>query len=347
MFMGLQIGDIVPRKAIELGELKGKIIAVDAFNILYQFLSTIRQPDGTPLMDKKGRVTSHLSGLFYRNINLLLGGIRLVYVFDGKPPKLKGKTHEKREEIKKVAKEKYEKAKQKEDIESMGKYARQFARLDEEKIQESKDLLRAMGIAIVQAPGEGEAQAAWLCKNNEEIYAVASQDYDALLFGTQRLIQNLTLARKRKISSGSYVYISPELIELHRVLNSLQITQDQLISLGILAGTDYNPAGIRGIGQKKALKIVQQFKQPTLIFGAMQEQIQSQEQGFDWQKIFELFHKPDIDKNAKMQFPKFDEEKIKKLLLEHDFSEQRIDNQLDKIQDAREKAKQKTLFELI
>ena len=83
--MGLQVGEIVPRKAIEFSNLKNKVLAVDASNIIYQFLSTIRQPDGTPLKDKKGRITSHLSGLFYRNINLMQEGLKLVYVLMGKP----------------------------------------------------------------------------------------------------------------------------------------------------------------------------------------------------------------------------------------------------------------------
>ncbi len=195
--MGLQIGDIVPRKAISLQELKGKTICVDAFNTIYQFISTIRQPDGTPLMDKKGNITSHLSGLFYRNINLLVEGIKLVYVFDGKPPKLKQATKEKREAVKQEAKVKYEEAKAREDIEAMAKYARQLSFVTDEMIAESKQLLEAMGIAVVQAPSEGEAQAAYMVKTKpSEFYAVASQDYDCLLFGAPRLVQNLTLARK-------------------------------------------------------------------------------------------------------------------------------------------------------
>src|SRR3989344_1442237 len=262
--MGLQIGDIVPRKAIEFSDLKGKIIAVDASNIIYQFLSSIRQADGTPLMDKKGKITSHLSGLFYRNINLMQEGLKLFYVFDGKMPKLKGGTIEKRAEIKEEAQAKYEKAKKEEDIEAMRRYSQQLARLTPEIAEESKELLEALGIQCFQAPGEAEAQASFLAKKGK-CYAVASQDYDALLFQTPRLIQNLTLARKRKTVSG-WIYISPEIIELEKVLNSLGINHEQLICLGILAGTDYNPGGIFRIGQKKALDIVRKFKYPVKIF---------------------------------------------------------------------------------
>lgn len=195
--MGLNISDIIPRKEISIPELKGKIICVDAFNTLYQFLSTIRQPDGTPLMDYK-RVTSHLSGLFYRNINLLNDGLKLVYVFDGGAPKLKAKTHKRREEVRDLAGEKYKSAKDKEDVELMRRYSSQLLRLDEEMVEESKELLEAMGIPVVQAPLEGEAEAAYLCKVKRDVYASASQDYDSILFGAPRLVRNLTLSKRRK-----------------------------------------------------------------------------------------------------------------------------------------------------
>ena len=337
--MGLQIGNIVPRTGIELSDLKNKTIAVDAFNTIYQFLSTIRQPDGTPLMDKNKKVTSHLSGLFYRNINLLKQGIKLIYVFDGKAPRLKQNTKEKRKQSKDVAFEKYQKAKQKEQVEEMGKYAKQLSSLDEEKISESKELLEVIGIPCVQAPGEGEAQAAHMSQQ-KQVYGVGSQDYDSLLFGAPLLIQNLTLARKRRTSSGSLVSIGPELIELSRVLNNLQINHDQLICLGILSGTDYNPGGIKGIGPKKALNIVRKKKAPALIF----KQIPEQDIDFDWQEIFQLFKKPDINKTKEIKFPKIQENKIKEILLSRDFSEDRIESGLKKLREAKEQAKQQTLF---
>ena len=346
--MGLNIREIVPRREIEFSELKNKIISVDAFNTLYQFLSTIRQVDGTPLMDSKKRITSHLSGIFYRNIALMEQGIKLVYVFDGTPPEAKIKTREKRDAIKNLAKERYTEAKQSEDISAMRRYSSQLVRLDNKMIQESKELLIAMGAAVVQAPSEGEAEAAYLCRIKEEIYASASQDYDSLLFGAPKLIQNLTLARKRKTFSG-YIEIKPEMIELERLLNSLEINLDQLICLGILVGTDYNPRGIPGIGQKKALQIVTKFKQPVLIFESVEEQILElpQQDRFDWKEIFELFHKPAV-KDAEFTFEKINEEKIKEILIkEHDFSEERVEKQLKRLRGITEKNKQKGLKDWI
>jgi len=194
--MGVQISEIIPRSEISISDLKGKSVAIDAFNTLYQFLTTIRQPDGTALMDKNGDITSHLSGLFYRNINLLQEGVRPVYVFDGVAPELKQEEIEKRKEAKRIAEEKYVKAKEIGDEGGMKKYGGRFVKITEKIIKESKELLEAMGIPVVQAPSEGEAEAAALCKA-DKVWAAVSQDYDALLYGTPHLVRNLTLARRR------------------------------------------------------------------------------------------------------------------------------------------------------
>ncbi len=342
--MGLNIREIIPRKDIEISDLKGKTICLDAYNVLYQFLSSIRQMDGTPLMDSRKRVTSHLSGLFYRNVSLLSDGLKLVYVFDGKPPLLKGKTHEIREEGRDNAVKKYEEAKDSEDISGMKRYSSQMIRLDKEMLDESKELLSAMGIGVIQAPSEGEAEAAHLARIKEEVYASASQDYDSLLFGAPLLIRNLTLAKKRKTFSG-YVEVKPEIIDLDKVLNGLEINLDQLICLGILIGTDYNPKGIPGIGQKRALDIVRKYKQPVLIFESLEDQMMnlSEQDRFDWKEIFKLFHQHDV-KDEDIIFSKIDENKIKEILIErHEFSEERVEKQLEKLRGVKEKQKQKGL----
>ncbi len=334
--MGLQIGDIVPRHEVKFEELKGKVIAIDAFNAIYQFLSSIRQPDGTPLMDNKRRITSHFSGLFYRNIALLSEGIKLIYVFDGEYNVLKSRTHEIRENVKQIAKEKYDLAVEKEDIEAMGKYARGFVKLSKEMIQESKELLEAMGIAIVQAPGEGEMQCSALVKDGEA-YAVGSQDYDSLVVGG-RLIQNLTLARQRKTRSG-IIYISPEIIEYEKTLNFLGIDADQLISLAVLVGTDFNPGGVKGIGPKKALALVKEKRYPVAIFRTLEGKLD-----FDWQEVFKIFKKPNVAK-IKVQFPKLNRERVKKILVsEHDFSLERVEKHLNKLGEIKKQSAQRKLF---
>lgn len=335
--MGLQIGDIVPRTEVTFEVLKGKVIAIDAFNALYQFLSSIRQPDGIPLMDSQKRVTSHLSGLFYRSVALLSEGIRLIYVFDGEYHPLKGKTHELRAEAKSIAKEKYEEAKEEEDVEGMARYARGFIKLSPEMIVESKELLIALGIGVMQAPGEGEMQCAELVKNGQA-YAVGSQDYDALAVGGTRLIQNLTLSRKRKTASG-FVYISPEIIEYEKVLNELQVDADQFICLAILVGTDFNPGGVKGIGPKKALSLVHEKKYPVHIFRAIEEKLD-----FNWQEVFEIFKKPNVA-HERVVFPTLNESRVKEILVDrHEFSIERVENQLAKLREVKKESAQKKLF---
>lgn len=341
--MGLQITNIIPRKEITFSDLKGKTLAVDAFNAIYQFLTTIRQPDGTPLKDSEGNITSHLSGLFYRNTALLSEGIKLIYVFDGEAPELKKQTWKNRTEVKEKARKKYEKAVEEEDIEAMGKYARSDTQLDEKKIDESKELLGAMGIAVIQAPGEGEAQASYLAKN-EDVYAVSSQDYDCLMFEAPLLIQNLSLARKRKTISG-YREVFPQIIELKQVLKELEINQEQLICLGILCGTDYNPGGIKGLGPKKSLKIVQEYKTKEKIFEAIEKDEKYKEFfNFEWKEIYEEIENPKIDKKVKIEFPKINPDKIREILMKYEFSEDRINKQLEKLEKIKSQASQRTLF---
>ena len=249
-----------------------------------------------------------------------------------------------REGNREIARGKYEEARSSEDFEGMKRYSSQLVRINDEIIRESKELLEAMGIAVVQAPSEGESQAAYLARTRSGIFASASQDYDSLLFGAPKLIRNLTLARKRKTISG-WVEVKPEIIELEKVLNYLEIDLDQLICLGILVGTDYNPKGIPGIGQKKALQIVKRYKQPILIFDSMKEQIANlpEEDKFDWKIIFELFHKPDVA-NSFFNFNPINEKKIREILVErHDFSDDRVQKQLERLREITERNKQKGL----
>lgn len=339
--MGVQISEIIPRKEISMEELKGKVIAIDAFNTLYQFLTTIRQMDGTPLMNSKGDITSHLSGLFYRNIALLEAGIKPVYVFDGKPPELKMQEIERRKEAKRIAQGKFEEAKISGDSEEMKKYGGRFVKITDKIIEESKELLRALGIPVVQAPSEGEAEAADLARRGK-VWASASQDYDSLLYGAPYLIRNLTLARKRKSPTGLYVDVNIELIEFQKVLDILQIDKDQLICLAIIVGTDYNPGGIKGLGQKRALDIVQKYQYPIKIFDYLKSSTQY-EINFDWQEIFKQFHEYETDFNEELKFKKVNEEAVTEILARNDFSKDRIKSGLEKLKSSQETNKQKGL----
>lgn len=337
--MGVNISKIIPKSEINLSDLKGKTIAIDAYVALYQFLTTIRQPDGTPLKDSSGNITSHLSGLFYRNINLLQEGIKPIYVFDGKAPELKLKEIEKRREAKSKAQEKYEDAKSKGDIEGMKKFSSRTVKITDEMIAQSKDLLNALGIPIIQASSEGEACSAILAKQGQA-YAAASQDYDTILYKTPYLIRNLTSARRKKLPSGLYVEIKPELISLEEILSELKISHDGLICLAILVGTDYNPGGVSGLGQIRALEIVQKNQNPKEIFSSIPEKY---EINFNWEEIFNQFKNYSQDIKEEIIFRSPNKEKIKEILIKHEFSEVRISSALDKLKQLEESKKQKGL----
>jgi len=323
--MGVQIAEILPKEKIETENLAHKIIAIDAFNWLYQFLSSIRQYDGTPLKDSKGNITSHLSGLFYRTTKLIEKGVKPVYVFDGEPPKFKAATTDKRKSAKEEAKEKLEKALEMGDMEEVKKQAQRTSELTEEMVKESKLLLDAIGLPVIQAKSEGEAQCAAMCSNGD-VYSTASQDSDSLLFGSPRLVRNLNITGKKRVR-GREIEISPEMIRLEDVLKELDINRDQLIIMGILVGTDYNIGGIKGIGPKKAIKLVKEYKTFDKIFRNIEWAFEIKPE-----EIFEFFKNPLYNK-YEIKFKRPDEEKIKKILCdEHDFSEERVNNSIKKLE---------------
>src|SRR3989344_4124867 len=179
--MGLQISELIPKKQVSFKDLENKTIAIDASQMLYQFLSSIRQQDGTPLMDKNGNITSHLQGIITRVTNLMQQNIKLAFVFDGKSPLLKVKEQEEREYRKQIAEEKLEKAKEEGDEISMLKYSKQTVRVKKEMIDETKELISALGLPVIQAPSEAEAQCAFINERNDVDF-VASSDFDSLLY---------------------------------------------------------------------------------------------------------------------------------------------------------------------
>ncbi len=324
--MGVQLGDIVPKKNVTIADLRGRKIGVDAFNTIFQFLSIIRQPDGTPLQDSKGRVTSHLSGILYRNGKLLEEGILPCYVFDGTPPTLKKKTVEQRREIREVATAKWKKALMEGMEEEARMFAQQSSRLTTEMIDDSKKLLDAMGIPWVQAPSEGEAQAAHMTAKRQ-VWATGSQDYDSLLFGSPQMIKNLNITGRRKVPrKNMYVNVEPELFVLTDVLGHLDINQRQLIDIGIMIGTDYNE-GIKGIGPKKALAAVKDGKSAKDIYKEMK-----QEPEVNIDELREMFLHPKVTDKYELQWKEPDKKKMIKLLVdEHDFSLERVSNVADKL----------------
>jgi len=334
--MGVKLRELLPRKEIAFDDLKGKKIVVDASNMLYQFLSSIRQPDGSLLTDKDGNVTSHLVGIFSRFTNLMSRGIKLCVVFDGKPPLLKIKTREEREYRKQLAEEKLEKAREEENEEAILKYSKQVTRLNQNMIDESKELFSALGLPVIQAPSESDAQMAFMNEKND-VWACATSDVDPLLHGAPRLVTNLTVSQRKKLPSGKYVKTNPDLIILSDTLNNLGITGDQLIVISILIGTDYNE-GVKGIGPKTALKLVKQYKN----FDELFKQV---DVNFNWKEVYAVFKSMPIMKNYQLKWKGVDYDKINELLVKkHDFSLERVENSLKKLK--KEDKEQRSLFDL-
>ncbi|MFH1510109.1 MAG: flap endonuclease-1 [Candidatus Woesearchaeota archaeon] len=328
--MGVKITDLVPSTQIDFASLCGKIVVVDASLFLYQFLTTIRQPDGSSLMDSNGRITSHLVGLFSRTTRLMQYGIKLAYVFDGVAPALKRKEQARRRDLKMDAVERYEKAAAVEDMEGMLKYAKRTARLDSEMISESKELIHALGLPVVESPSEAEAQAAAIVRRGNA-FALATQDADSLMFGATRIVRNLSLVGKRKIVNKlSYESVKPDLVILSDTMNVLGIDSDQLIALCMLVGTDYNPGGIKGIGQKNALKLVQQYGKDFKSLFAFVKWDDSFE--FCWQEVFDLIRDMPVSDDCALEWRAPDSDKVRRLLVDkHEFSLERVDSSLSRL----------------
>jgi len=329
--MGVALRDIIAEyKTPVTWEALPGIAAIDANNTLYQFLTIIRQPDGTPLMDRHGRVTSHLSGILFRIANFMEKGIKPVFVFDGKPTVLKQATIDERRKLRDTAGVKWKEAVERGDDEEAYKQARSSTRVDDTIITTSKELLRLMGIPVVQAAGEGEAQAAHMVAKGDARYVV-SQDYDTLLFGAPTLVRNLTVSGKRKIR-GRQITVSPERIVLSETLAGLQLTREQLIQIAILTGTDFNP-GVDGVGAKTGLKIV--------LKGEFEAKLHDKIPDFDPAPVMEMFLHPPVTNDYSVAAGHPDAEGIKKMLCDgYDFSEERVNRALEGFT---AKAGQKTL----
>ena len=314
--MGVKFKDIVSPEEISLKDLEGRTVAIDAYNTIYQFLSGIRQRDGSPLMDQNGNVTSHLSGILYRTASIVDKGIKPIYVFDGDSSEHKAKTLEQRRAIKEEAMEKWEEAKAAGNIEEARKFAIRTSRMSPYILESSKKLLEYMGIPYVQAKGEGEAQGAYMVEQGDA-WAVASQDYDCLLFGAPRIIRNLTL-------SGGLSNL--EYLELQKVLEDIDLTREQLIDVALMVGTDFNE-GIHGIGAKTGLKLIRNNSLEDILVqkGITEVNVEPDE-------LRDIFLKHDVNTDYEIKFKSAKKDKLVEFMCEeHGFSESRVLNVTEKL----------------
>ncbi|MCK5304040.1 MAG: flap endonuclease-1 [Candidatus Heimdallarchaeaceae archaeon] len=340
--MGVKkISDLFKGTPIELEQLRQKKLAVDALNIIYQFLASIRGYDGSLLSDSEGFVTSHLSGLLYRNARLLEKGIQLSYVFDGKPSKLKREEIKRRAEVKRKAREELEEALERGDMDRARTVAQRTSVVTSSMIEDSKKLLRLMGIPVIEAPTEGEAQASYLVQK-KKVWAVASQDYDSLLFGSPILVRNLTLSGRRKLPrSNRYITVNVEVYHQHELLQALKLTKEQLVDMSILIGTDFNPDGVKGIGPKTAYKFITKH-------GTLEDVISNEESvalDVDIDAIRDIFLNPEINEDYTLDFKPIDVESVTEFLCEErSFNKDRVVSTLNKARKGQDSAlKQKSL----
>lgn len=375
--IGIDLGDIVVRRPVTMAHFAGRRLAFDAWNILYQFLSSIRGPDGTPLTDKEGRITSHLQGILTRTGNLVEASVKPVFVFDGTPHHLKRETLAQRAARKEKAQAEHDAAKAVGDVETMRTKAQQTSRLTPPMVETAVELFHALGIPTLQAPGEGEAQASWMAQQGV-VDGVVSQDFDALLFGTPTLVRNLAVAGRRKLPGKQmWVEAPPEEIPLRESLahaacgddcsvrdpqaqsgqpfEHKAVTREQLVDAALLVGTDFHP-GVKGIGAKKAVALIQgagsldallERLDKTGAKSAVERYILEQRESLDVRdEVRRIFLEPahtDVKPDLTVRPP--DEARVKEIMVErHGFNPERVTSALARYQAARGKQAQQRLF---
>jgi flap endonuclease-1 len=337
--LGVNFKDLIPKTPVKLEDLSGKIIAIDAYNTIYQFLTIIRQPDGTPLKNSKDQITSHLSGLFYRTSNLVEMGLKPIFVFDGKSPVLKSAEVERRRQVKIEAVASYAKAEAKGDKEKMRQYAQVATTMKSYMVPESKSLLDLMGLPWIQAPSEGEAQAAYMNKKGDADFC-ASQDYDSLLFGAPKLLRNVTISGRRR-RGKAFIEVVPEIVELRKTLGECELTYEQLIDVGILIGTDFNDS-VKGLGPKTALKLIKQYG----TIEAALPHIENVTYGDKIEQIKEIFLHPEVTDNYKLEWKELNEQGLLEFLCsEKEFGEERIKKSIERMTAGSKKQKGKISLE--
>lgn len=323
------LADIAPHviKETDIKTYFGRKVAIDASMSLYQFLIAVRS-EGAQLTTADGEPTSHLVGIFYRTIRLLENGIKPVYVFDGKPPEMKsgelGKRMEKRAEAQKAL----DKATEAGDAAEMEKFNRRLVKVTRHHATEAKELLGLMGVPYIEAPCEAEAQCAALVKAGK-VFATATEDMDALTFGSSVLLRRLTFSEARKMP----------IQELHfnKILEGLELNHEEFIDFCILMGCDYTDT-IRGIGPKKAIDLIRKHKSIEEILKNIDTEKYPPPENWNFTGARDLFLNPEVADATDMELKwgEPDEEGLVKFLCgDRQFSEDRVRGGVKKLLKAR------------
>jgi len=319
------IGDYVPLalKETALKNLFGRKVAIDASMSIYQFLIAVRNDAGT-LTNEAGETTSHLQGLFYRTIRMMENDIRPIYVFDGIAPQHKSGELLKRAAKRAEAVEALEEAQEAGNAEVVEKMTKRTIKMTPQHNEESKRLLRLLGVPVVEAPSEAEATCAALAKSGK-VYAAGSEDMDTITFGSPILLRHLTFSEARKLP----------IVEVHLdlVLKGLDVTMEQFIDICILCGCDYCDS-IRGIGPTRALNLIKTH-------GTIEEALKFIDrtkypvpENWQYQEARELFRNANVFDDANFEF-KWTEPDIEGLIQflvkEKQFNQERVENAIKKL----------------
>ncbi len=326
--MGVNLTPIMIKKILRLQNLRGKSFAVDANNELYQFLALIRMTDGTPLQDSHSNITSHIAGLMFRSTRLICDfNMRLVFVFDGQPPKLKQQEIVKRRKLREKATNEWKDALKTGDKAKAFSKAVMTSRLTRPMTEDAKRLLKLLGIPFVQAPSEAEAQSAFMASKGE-VWATSSRDYDSLLFGTPRLVRYLTISGKEFLPSKRIARpLKPELINLSKFLSHHGIIREQLIDTAILMGTDFNK-GVKGVGPKTAVSLLKKYGK----IENMPTNVKSRIKGQDFEQVRKIFLNPPVTSNYTLDYESLHEDGLMDFLCgQRDFSRQRVETVIQRM----------------
>ncbi|EKE37191.1 hypothetical protein ENUP19_0347G0022 [Entamoeba nuttalli] len=316
----------------KIDQYSGRVIAIDASILVYQFISAVRDTTGATMVDEFGETTSHIIGTFYRTIKLIESGIKPVYVFDGKPPEMKDGELNKRKENAQKAQEQLDKALEEGDKEQAKKLMKRTARMTKEQSDEVKKLLQLMGIPCIEANCEAEGSCAALVKAGK-CYATATEDMDALTLGSEHVVRKFSASDNKKDPIREY--------SLSSILEETGFTMEQFIDLCILLGCDYCET-IKGVGPITAFELIQQYKSIENILQHLSDKYKVPE-NWKYKEARELFLHPDVAdfSDYKLEWNKIDEEGIKKYLVtEKHFNEERVTKGIEKLKNVKSKKAQ-------
>ena len=328
--MGCNLRDLANAEDTTMDAMKGKRVGVDSFLLAFQFLTTIRDRsptgDGGPLKADNGKVVAHLMGFLSRASLMLSKGVNPVFIFDGKHPELKDDEISARRARREQAEIDWKAALDAGDFATAQKMAQRCVKYTPEMVEESIEMLSLMGIPAFRAKAEGEAQAAVMAANGQ-LDAVATQDWDALLYGAPIVIRNFSSDGSKRMGR----IVRAQRIDLALLLSEHELSRDQLIDLAIMIGTDFHP-GIKGIGPKTGLKLIKEYGDIESICSAKDKDIPER-----LEEIREIFRNHPVVEIADSDLVQgaVDVEGLKKFLVEdRQFSQKRFDNAMELLEGA-------------